>query len=144
MRAGAIVIQDHQVALIERLREDETLYYLFPGGHVESGETPAEAAKREIMEELGLHIEVGPPAVISRFRDTEQYFFRSTIIGGRFGTGAGKEILGDIEPHRGVYRPIWLPIDALLNQPVRPQSVCRLIVEAVTGGWPDEPLYVDD
>lgn len=46
MRVGAIVIQDNQVALIERLREDETLCYLFPGGQVESGETPEEAAKR--------------------------------------------------------------------------------------------------
>ncbi len=35
-------------------------------------------------------------------------------------------------------------VDAMLNQPVRPQSVCLLIVEAVTGGCPDEPLYVDD
>jgi len=105
---------------------------------------PCVSAKREILEELGLHIEVGPVAVISRFRDTDQSFFRSPVIGGRFGTGTGKEILGDIEPHRGVYRPIWLPVDAMLNQPVRPQSVCRLIVEAVTGGCPDEPLYVDD
>ncbi len=46
MRVGAIVIQDNQVALIERLREDETLCHLFPGGQVESGETPEEAAKR--------------------------------------------------------------------------------------------------
>ena len=34
MRVGAIVIQYNQVALIERLREDETLCHLFPGGQV--------------------------------------------------------------------------------------------------------------
>lgn len=43
---------------------------------------PCVSAKREILEELGLHIEVGPVAVISRFRDTEQGFFarRSSVV----------------------------------------------------------------
>ena len=59
MRAGAIVMQNNQVALIKRQREDESPFYLFPGGTVEPGETPGEAAKREILEELGLHIKVG-------------------------------------------------------------------------------------
>lgn len=29
----------------------------FPGGRIESGETPAEAAAREMMEELGVHVD---------------------------------------------------------------------------------------
>ena len=144
MRAGAVVIQDNQVALIRRQRNEEPPYYLFPGGQVEPGETPEEAAKREILEELGLHIKVGPLVAVSRFHDTEQYFYRSTVTGGQFGTGTGREIIGDIAPYRGRYHPIWMPVDILLNQPVRPQSLCRLIVRAITDDWPDAHLYVDD
>ena len=34
----------------------------FPGGKVEGGESPAEAARRELREELGIEAEIGPLA----------------------------------------------------------------------------------
>ncbi len=54
-RGAAIIVQEGKIALIKRIREDET-YYVFPGGGIEEGETPEEATKREIFEELGVHI----------------------------------------------------------------------------------------
>ena len=35
-----------------------------PGGYVNAGETPREAAAREVQEELGLHVEPGPTLVV--------------------------------------------------------------------------------
>ncbi len=41
-RSCAAIVQGGKVTLIERKR-DGSLYYLFPGGGVEEGETPEEA-----------------------------------------------------------------------------------------------------
>ena len=51
-RGAAIIVQEGKIALIKRIREEET-YYVFPGGGIEEGETPEEAMKREVYEELG-------------------------------------------------------------------------------------------
>lgn len=51
-RGVAIIVQDGKIALIKRVRDDE-VYYVFPGGGIEEGETSEEATKREIYEELG-------------------------------------------------------------------------------------------
>jgi mutator protein MutT len=58
--AVACVIDGGQ-ALIGRRPEHAVLggYWEFPGGKIRPGETPAEAARRECLEETGLQVHVG-------------------------------------------------------------------------------------
>ncbi|PVZ11052.1 NUDIX domain-containing protein [Actinomycetospora cinnamomea] len=47
--ARAVVVRDGAVLLVEEIAAD---HWFFPGGHLEDGETPADALVRELREEL--------------------------------------------------------------------------------------------
>ncbi len=55
IRAGIVLIEGDKVALIERHRAGLE-YFVFPGGGVDEGESPEQAAIRETMEELGVEV----------------------------------------------------------------------------------------
>ena len=62
--AGGIVVQRTTAGpryLLVRTRSSE-IEWVFPKGHIEAGETPAEAAIREVAEESG--IQAGSPTLV--------------------------------------------------------------------------------
>ena len=57
---GAVIIDDGKVVLIKRRYEPLKGQWSLPGGGVEVGETLETAVAREMLEETGLEVEVGP------------------------------------------------------------------------------------
>ena len=106
-RSAFVIIENNKVALIKRTR-DGKVYYVFPGGGIEQGESPELAAIRETFEELGVHINIKEAFGIIHFNGF-QHYFHSEIIGGTFGTGTGEEFTHK-DRNRGTYEPVWVEL----------------------------------
>jgi 8-oxo-dGTP diphosphatase len=101
-RAAVILIEQGQVALIERHRQGQH-YFTFPGGHIDPGETPEQAAVREVQEELGLQVVIQRLLAQAWWQGKPQYYYLVEAVGGEFGTGtAGKgKLSADLGTHPG-------------------------------------------
>jgi ADP-ribose pyrophosphatase YjhB (NUDIX family) len=55
---GGVIIEGEQVLLVKRASEPLRGQWSLPGGLVETGERLAEAVRREMLEETGLHVRV--------------------------------------------------------------------------------------
>ena len=56
---AAIIVRDHKVFATQRGYGEWKDWWEFPGGKIEEGESPQDALKREILEELNADISVG-------------------------------------------------------------------------------------
>lgn len=50
----AVVVRDGKILVQERFRHNKGMVHEFPGGSIDEGETPEQAAMRELWEETGL------------------------------------------------------------------------------------------
>lgn len=142
-RAGIVLIQDDRVALIERHRAGLD-YFVFPGGGVDEGENPEQAAVREAMEELGIEVAIRQKvAEIQLGPKSRQIYYLVEQTGGEFGSGAGEEFTDadPDSPEEGIYIPIWMAIDQLpLHENIYPVEVAEMVVRAAKDGWTRDAL----
>ncbi len=145
IRAGIVLIKENKVALIERHRAGLD-YFVFPGGGVDEGESPEQAAIRETMEELGIEVAIQRKvAEVELGQKSRQIYFLVEQTGGEFGTGAGEEFTDSNRDHpqKGIYIPIWMPIEELSQHTnVYPADVSRLVVRSAKEGWPPDSIQM--
>lgn len=87
-----VLIHDGRIALIERIRPDRH-YWVLPGGGIEEGESAAQAAVREALEELGIAVTIIAPLDGAPSGEC----FLAECVDSTFGPVTGPEASSDTE-----------------------------------------------
>jgi 8-oxo-dGTP pyrophosphatase MutT (NUDIX family) len=118
-RSSAIILHQHHLLLIRRLKPGRD-YYVFPGGHIEAGETAAAACIREVQEETGLQTAWMHPA-FEFAADGKQahYFFVRTQPGAL--VLSGPEVKKQSDNNRYILE--WVPLARVGQIPLKPEAV---------------------
>ncbi|MGQ9495607.1 MAG: 8-oxo-dGTP diphosphatase MutT [Thermoanaerobaculaceae bacterium] len=119
--AGVIRDRQGRVLLARRLPSAHLGgFWEFPGGGVEEGESPEEALKRELKEELGVEVAVKRPITFAWHRDGRRtlllLFYQAEIVKGVPVGQQGQEIR-------------WVGVDELqaASMPPADQELVRLL-----------------
>ncbi len=132
-----------QILLTRRAPDQpEPGYWEFPGGKVEPGETPTEALRREIREELGVEVELGPVVTLASVAGLRMQVYRVTRWQGRFTLTVHDEMAWVKRSELASYRlhELDVQVAAALNRPssrrVARFRLKRRPAAAVRGGHP--------
>jgi 8-oxo-dGTP pyrophosphatase MutT (NUDIX family) len=106
-RAAIFVLDDKDNALLFHRRKPGEEYYAVPGGGVEPGETPEQAAVRELKEETGLAVTLGEKIGETESDGNYQYFYISKSWSGTPALG-GEEL--EKQSPTNIYDLVWMPI----------------------------------
>lgn len=113
---AAVIVRDGRILATQRGYGTFKDGWEFPGGKIEIGESPEEALKREILEELGVDIEVHELIDVVEYDYTEFHLSMKCywcnlksgevrLLEHEAGRWLKKEELGEVE---------WLPTDLVL------------------------------
>ena len=90
--AGVFVEHGDRILLVRHVRPGRYDFWVAPGGGTQGAEELAEAACREVFEETGLVVRVGPMIYVEEFHSPEtrhcKFWFKGAHISGELSTAA--------------------------------------------------------
>lgn len=138
--ARVIVIKDKTLLVMHRNKFGKE-YDTLPGGYIEIGETPAQAALRETLEETSIEV-TNPRLIFLEHAGKiygDQYVFYCDYVSGEPKLTEGSEEDKINKMGQNLYEPKWLPLDELASSPFVSENLKDEINESLKNGWPERP-----
>lgn len=132
----AIIVEDRRLLLVNAYPGRRSDLWCAPGGGVEPGRSLPENLIREVHEECGLAVEVGPLALVNEFHDPRtgfhqvDLFFRCRITGGTLDPGW-------TDPGRTVHSRRFFAPEEIAAIRLKPDSLPRVAFA------PEGPAHYD-
>ncbi len=137
--ARAVILHDDRLLLVNAYADANSTLWCAPGGGVEKGSSIPDNLIREVHEETGLTISVGPPCLINEFHDPKtgfhqiEVFFRCKITQGRLDPDWQ-------DPERIVDRRRWVTREEMAGLRYKPDSLPEIAWRDRSFGY--DPLEV--
>jgi 8-oxo-dGTP diphosphatase len=146
---AAVIIRDENLLVVKK-RDEKGVVYSFPTGGQEAGETLVQAVQREVLEEVGCEIVVGPLLWVREYigkhhenADLEDdvhvvcHLFHCTM-------SSVSQIFQGMAPDPDQEGVEWLPLQQLTTYRFYPQALISALIELEQGTPSSVPLYVGD
>ena len=133
----AVLIHNERLLLVIAWRRGSDLLCA-PGGGVEAGSALPDNLQREVYEETGLTITVGPPCLVNEFHDPASGYHQVEVF---FRCTSDTDKLPDVwrDPEGVVQRRRWATQAEMADLRVKPDSLARV---AWQRGFGYDPLEV--
>ncbi|OGH59800.1 MAG: hypothetical protein A2725_02165 [Candidatus Magasanikbacteria bacterium RIFCSPHIGHO2_01_FULL_33_34] len=129
----AITVKDNKLLVLKRIKSQE-IYWVFPGGGVEEGESDIEALEREMKEETGYEVKVGKFFAnyhfLASYMDADENFYLAEIIGGSESNPHGPEY-DEHNEYEGTHEVDWIDLDRLRGDDLRPEEIKNKYIELI-------------
>jgi len=135
----AVIVENQRLLLVNAYADPSSTLWCAPGGGVVAGHSLPDNLIREVHEETGLAIRVGPPCLINEFHAPEtgfhqvEIFFRCTLVAGRLSADWQ-------DPEAVVTRRRWVTRAAMTSLRVKPDSLAAVAFQRGMGYDPLEEI----